>query len=53
MDYRDPIIREMAGDYLHEQLCHDLELLDVAGDPLDLEKVRRWRIDTNFLRKCD
>ncbi|MDH6373650.1 peptide chain release factor 3 [Paenibacillus sp. PastF-3] len=37
--YRDPIIREMAGEYLHDQLCQDLELLDVAGDAFDYEKV--------------
>ncbi|MFB9324889.1 peptide chain release factor 3 [Paenibacillus aurantiacus] len=38
-DYRDPIIREMAGDYLADQLINDLELLDVAGDPFDLDKI--------------
>ena len=33
--YEDPIIREMAGEYLHDQLCQDLELLDIAGDQFD------------------
>ncbi|GJM72115.1 hypothetical protein HMSSN036_43310 [Paenibacillus macerans] len=47
-DYRDPVIREMAGEYLHEQLCQDLELLDVAGDPFDLEKVRRGELTPVF-----
>lgn len=46
--YRDPIIREMAGDYLHDQLCQDLELLDVAGDPFDYEKVLRGEITPVF-----
>ncbi|ASA24075.1 peptide chain release factor 3 [Paenibacillus donghaensis] len=46
--YRDPIIREMAGEYLHDQLCQDLELLDVAGDPFDYEKVLRGEITPVF-----
>lgn len=46
--YRDPIIREMAGEYLHDQLCADLELLDVAGDPFDYEKVLRGEITPVF-----
>lgn len=37
--YDDPLIREIAGDHLHDQLCQELELLDVAGDPFDMEKV--------------
>jgi len=37
-DYNDPIIREMAGDYLADQLAQDLELLDVAGDAFDTIK---------------
>ncbi|OAB48580.1 peptide chain release factor 3 [Paenibacillus antarcticus] len=46
--YRDPIIREMAGEYLHDQLCQDLELLDVAGDPFDLEKVNNGELTPLF-----
>ncbi len=46
--YEDPVIREMAGDYLHDQLCQDLELLDVAGDPFDLEKVKRGELTPVF-----
>ncbi|MHA0858162.1 peptide chain release factor 3 [Paenibacillus sp. CMAA1364] len=46
--YRDPIIREMAGEYLHDQLCQDLELLDVAGDPFDLEKVNSGELTPLF-----
>lgn len=38
--YDDSLIREIAGDHLHDQLCQELELLDVAGDPFDMEKVR-------------
>ncbi|UVI31373.1 peptide chain release factor 3 [Paenibacillus spongiae] len=47
-DYRDPIIREMAGEYLHEQLIQDLELLDVAGDPFDFDKVRAGELSPVF-----
>ncbi len=44
----DPVIREMAGDELAEQLAQELELLDVAGDPFDLEKVRRGELTPVF-----
>ncbi|AWB45937.1 peptide chain release factor 3 [Paenibacillus sp. CAA11] len=47
-DYNDSLIREMAGEYLHDQLCQDLELLDVAGDPFDIEKVRRGELTPVF-----
>lgn len=47
-DYNDPIIREMAGDYLADQLAQDLELLDVAGDPFDYEKVSRGELTPVF-----
>lgn len=47
-DYRDPIIREMAGDYLADQLINDLELLDVAGDPFDLEKIGNGELTPIF-----
>ncbi|WP_152396767.1 peptide chain release factor 3 [Paenibacillus guangzhouensis] len=47
-NYEDPIIREMAGEFLHDQLCQELELLDVAGDPFDLEKVKRGELTPVF-----
>lgn len=47
-DYNDPMIREMAGDYLTDQLIGDLELLDVAGDQFDLEKVRAGELTPLF-----
>ncbi|MBN3525413.1 peptide chain release factor 3 [Paenibacillus apiarius] len=47
-DYRDPVIRDMAGDYLHDQLCEELELLDVAGDEFDYEKVKRGELTPVF-----
>ncbi len=46
--YDDEIIKEMAGDYLYEQLCQDVELLDVAGDEFDLEKVKQGLLTPVF-----
>ncbi|WP_454193725.1 peptide chain release factor 3 [Paenibacillus sp. Marseille-Q7038] len=46
--YEDPIIREMAGEFLHEQLKQDLELLDVAGDQFDYEKVLKGELTPVF-----
>ncbi|MUG47244.1 peptide chain release factor 3 [Paenibacillus woosongensis] len=47
-NYNDPVIRELAGEYLHDQLCQDLELLDVAGDPFDMEKISRGELTPVF-----
>ncbi|MEW4368236.1 peptide chain release factor 3 [Paenibacillus kandeliae] len=47
-DYRDPLIKEMAGEFLYEQLSQDIELLDVAGDPFDYEKVMRGELTPIF-----
>lgn len=47
-DYHDPAIRQIAGDYLHDQLCEELELLDVAGDEFDYEKVKRGELTPVF-----
>ena len=38
----------MAGDYLHDQLVQDMELLDVAGDQFDYEKVRAGELTPLF-----
>ena len=46
--YEDPVIKEMAGDFLYKQLGEELELLDVAGDPFDLEKVRSGQLTPLF-----
>ncbi|MCU6711995.1 peptide chain release factor 3 [Paenibacillus sp. J5C_2022] len=47
-DYRDSVIREMAGDYMADQLIEELELLDVAGDPFDLDKVQAGELTPIF-----
>lgn len=46
--YEDPVIKEMAGDFLYKQLGDELELLDVAGDPFDIEKVRKGELTPLF-----
>ncbi|TVX98620.1 peptide chain release factor 3 [Cohnella terricola] len=46
--YEDPIIKEMAGDYLADKLAQELELLDVAGDTFDYEKVSTGQLTPVF-----
>lgn len=36
----DEKFREILGEALHDKLMEDIELLDIAGDELDMEKVR-------------
>lgn len=40
----DEHFREVIGDKLYDKLCEDIELLDMAGDPFDLEKVKRGEL---------
>lgn len=46
--YDDPIVKEIAGDYLFEQLQEQLQLLDIAGDDFDMEKVSRGELSPVF-----
>ncbi|CAM3758509.1 peptide chain release factor 3 [Marinicrinis lubricantis] len=46
--YDDPKIRKMAGEHLHDQVQQELELLDVAGDDFDFEKVRQGELTPVF-----
>jgi peptide chain release factor 3 len=46
--YEDPLVKEIAGDYLYDQLCQDLELLDVAGDAFDMDKVMTGELTPVF-----
>ncbi len=46
--YNDPLVREIAGEFLHDQLCQEVELLDVAGDPFDMEKVMAGELTPVF-----
>ncbi|WP_409342386.1 peptide chain release factor 3 [Paenibacillus sp. MBLB4367] len=44
----DELVKEIAGEFLHQKLCEDLELLDVAGDPFDMEKVLQGELTPVF-----
>jgi peptide chain release factor 3 len=44
----DPKVREIAGGSLHDTLKEELELLDVAGDPFDRERVLRGELTPVF-----
>lgn len=37
---QDEIFKDLLGDALHNKLMEDIELLDIAGDEFDIEKVR-------------
>ena len=44
----DEKFREILGDPLHDKLMEDIELLDIAGDEFDVEKVRRGELTPVF-----
>ena len=44
----DEKFRELLGDHLYNQLCEDIELLDMAGDEFDLEKVKNGELTPIF-----
>lgn len=46
--YADEAIRQLAGEIRYDQLCQDLELLDVAGDDFDLDLVSRGELTPVF-----
>jgi peptide chain release factor 3 len=44
----DDVFRDLLGDDLHDKLIEDIELLDVAGDDFDIEKVRNGELTPVF-----
>jgi peptide chain release factor 3 len=40
LELDDPAIINALGKQKYEALCEELELLDIAGDPLDVDRVR-------------
>ena len=42
------LVKQIAGEFLHKQLSGDIELLDVAGDPFDMEKVMKGELTPVF-----
>ncbi len=47
-DVNDEIFKDLLGAPLHDKLMEDIELLDIAGDDLDLEKVRQGDLTPVF-----
>ncbi|WP_040210213.1 peptide chain release factor 3 [Clostridium polynesiense] len=47
-DVSDPIFNDLLGESLHNKLMEDIELLDIAGDEFDLEKVRSGNLSPVF-----
>jgi peptide chain release factor 3 len=44
----DPKAKDLIGDYLYDNLMDEIELLDGAGDELDIEKVRNGELTPMF-----
>lgn len=44
----DPAFAELLGEDMHRTLCEDIELLDMAGDAFDHEKVARGELTPMF-----
>ena len=44
----DPKIKEMLGEELYNQLAEDIELLDMAGDEFDMERVNKGELTPMF-----
>jgi peptide chain release factor 3 len=38
-DVDDTVFADLLGEYYHKQLCNDIELLDIAGDDFDKNKI--------------
>ena len=44
----DPKVKELLGEERFRQLTEDIELLDIAGDPFDLEKINQGKLTPVF-----
>jgi peptide chain release factor 3 len=44
----DPSLQTTLGEGLYNQLLEDIEMLDIAGDPFDLERVRKGELSPLF-----
>ena len=47
-DIDDPALKELASEELYDQLIEEIELLDGASDPLDIEKVQKGELSPVF-----
>ncbi|MDD2586499.1 MAG: peptide chain release factor 3 [Syntrophomonadaceae bacterium] len=41
---KDPSIGNIIGDSRYNKLCEDIDLLDIAGDPFDEEKINQGKL---------
>jgi peptide chain release factor 3 len=48
LDIDDPIIRNKLGNQRYEQFVEEVELLEIAGEEFDLEKVRAGELTPMF-----
>jgi peptide chain release factor 3 len=44
----DPIFKDLLGDYYHQKLSEDIELLDMAGDSFEKDKVLSGELTPMF-----
>ncbi|EPR09191.1 peptide chain release factor 3 [Ruminiclostridium papyrosolvens] len=44
----DKIFADLLGSHYHDKLCEDIELLDMAGDEFDKEKIRSGELTPMF-----
>ena len=44
----DPLVKQTAGEYLYSQVREELELLEVAGDEFDLDRIKRGELTPLF-----
>lgn len=44
----DPVFLELLGEHYYKKLCDDIELIDMAGDEFDIEKVRKGELTPVF-----
>ncbi|QQE80100.1 peptide chain release factor 3 [Alicyclobacillus sp. SO9] len=47
-DIDSPVLRDVLGEQLHEQLKEEVMLLDIAGDPFDAELVAQGQLTPVF-----
>ncbi len=47
-EWNDPRFRAVLGDHLYDKLLEEIELLEIAGDELDMDKVRAGELTPMF-----
>lgn len=47
-DVNDSVFADLLGEYHHNKLCEDIELLDIAGDEFDIKKIMSGELTPLF-----